>query len=328
MWILYPSPHSTASALSVVVFNLGGNEALALCTARRCAMPRCCNDDNEKENSNRVAFVSSSSDGFQSRVRRLMYGLQTDRLEVTRPPEPQRVRLVASNEEIADALSTADAFVVTANESPVDTDALTSAIPFCDPARLKTVVLMSKQGVVGNEGGSFFGGGGGKNFLKAEDNLRSLLKSQVPDCSLAILRCGVLKGGGPGYSRLGGRVEGLEDEPETGLTSIYYSGNFDLANAMTSISHDRFTLGANLVQGDPNKMPNAFMMAAKKDSVDASPTETNICTAAVVATSLVEIMCTNSDKKGRDDLEISLGCDKSEQLPTVEDIVQEVKALI
>lgn len=300
------------SALSVVVIDKGGTEALALCTAKRCATPR-----PEQDKANVVSFISPKTDGFMFRAQRLMYGRDSDDLETTRPTPNERVRLVATNDEIADALGSADAFIVVANESPVDTGNLVSAFSYA--GSLKHVLLMSKQDVSG--GGSLFGGG--KDFKEAEEGFRDFVNSR--GSSLSILRCGILKGGGQGYSNLGGRLEGFEDKPETGLSLSFYNNNFDLANAMTTIQHDRFTLGADMVKGDPNKMPNFFMATAKKDSTEASPTDTNICTAAVVATSLVELCHENPALAN---LEISLGCNKSAELATVDDIAQKLTKLI
>jgi len=308
-WCIYFTGYPTAThALSVVVINQGP-ETLALCSAKRCATA-----------GNSVSFISSAEDTTQKRQRRLMYGFNSDQEERYRPQSDDRVKLVSSGDEIADVLEPADAFIIAAHEKPVDTETLKVAFSYTSSS-LKRVVLISRQDASGGGGGFF--GGGGVSYQKAEEELRSLLKTY--GCSLAILRCGVLKGGGPGNSNLGGRLEDCENEPELGLSSVFYSSNFDVASSMSTINHDRFTIGANIMKGDPNKMPNAFMTAAMKDSTDASPTETNICTAALVASSLIE-MC--DGKSELPDLEISLGCGKSEDFPTSEGIIQQIKQLV
>jgi len=313
-----------SSALSIVVINQGGPESLALCTAKRCARPT---DDPTAETFNNVALLSASDKGTQKRQSRLMYGFESDPQEKTRPPQDQRVKLVFTGDAIADALEPADALVIIAHDKAIDTDKIKPVFSYVS-SKLKRVVLISKQTASSSSspfGFSFGGGGGGGNYQSAEEQFRSMIKSKVEKCSLSILRCGTLKGGGAGYSQLGGRIEGFEEKQDMGLSPHFYGTNYDLSNAMTTVSHDRFALAPDIVKGDPNTMPNSFMISAKKDSTEPSPTETNICTAAVVATALVD-MC-NDDGLDLNDLEISLGCSKGNELPTVEQITQQVRQL-
>lgn len=234
----------------------------------------------------------------------------------------ERVKLISTGEEIGAAIAPADVFVVVAHESPVTAAELRPAFSYASD-RLKSVVLLSRQDAKGSKSGGVFGMGG-KNYATSEEDFRTMIQEACSGSSprLSILRCGALKGGGPGYSNLGGRLEGYESYPENGLSSLLYKNNLDIANSMTTISHDRFTLGLKLAKGDPHTMPYGFMISAKKDSFEASDTETNICTAAVVATALLEL----SFDLGKG-IEVSLGCEKSEEFPTVETVKQELQNL-
>jgi len=284
--------------------------------------------DANSDGFNKVSLVTTSDEATQSRQYKYMYGSEEDPEEINRPPTSQRVQFVSSGEEIASALEDADSLVIVSPESPLDVPKLSPVLQYTTTA-LQSVVLLSRQDIGKGEeksGGNFFGklmGGDNNNFKQSEDKFRSLLKDSSPQASLCTLRCGTLKGGGPGYSSLGGRLEGYETAPEIGLSSTFYKNNFDLSNAMTTISHDKFTLAPMIQKGDPNTMPNGFVKAGMKDSIEASPVETNICTASLVASTLVKL-----GVEIEEDLEFSLGCEKSEDFPTVKEVEELMKNLM
>jgi len=312
------------ASFNVVIVNQGGPETLALCTAKRCCSATATSNDDY----NKVSLVTKSDKRTQSRQYRYMWGIDTDPEEITRPPKLNRVEFVSSGEEIASALESADSLIVVSYDSPIDVKKISPVLQYTSE-ELKSILLLSRQdaGTLGNsDGGNIFGklmGGGSSQYKQSEEEFRKVVQESRSSPSLSVLRCGTLKGGGPGYSNLGGRLEGCEANPELGLSSILYKNNFDLNNAMNTISHDKYTLSPVIQIGDPNKMPNGFMVAAVKDSTDASPVETNICTAAVVASAMVNL----GYMEGQD-LEISLGCEKSEDMPTVEEVMDTIKELM
>ena len=82
---------------------------------------------------------------------------------------------------------------------------------------------------------------------------------------LSIVRAGALKGGGPGREEL---------DTELGLSKIYYNSIFELQQAMVTMAHDKFTLGAHVVAGDV-PMANGLQQTMNKASFEPKPDESN-----------------------------------------------------
>jgi hypothetical protein len=222
----------------------------------------------------------------------MMYGANK------KPPEGENsASVVASGADIGAALSTTNCLALNCYSETLQEARLNTALGACG-SNLSRVVLLSQMGATLSNGGGFMGllGGGGpgateKMVKKACD---------AKGVELSIVRAGALKGGGPGKEEL---------DTELGLSKIYYNSIFELQQAMVTMAHDKFTLGAHVVARDV-PMANGLQQTMNKGSFEPKPDESN---RIVVAGAMVAAML--ADKP----IDISVGCAKGEMPPTLQE---------
>lgn len=159
------------------------------------------------------------------------------------------------------ALSKADGIILVCEDQGVEDifiDTLLNNSP-----KLKNLALLSTQG--------------GK-FKAMENSIRTkceeLGTSPGQAIAFSVLRAGILVGGGPG-----GDVEKQVGE-EWGLSKYYYDNKFDLTDAMTTMSMDKFTMGVKVTPGDPFKGPNFFSKIMASNSFEPRDGDTGRVAAA------------------------------------------------
>mmetsp|Transcript_8247 Transcript_8247/g.14951 ORF Transcript_8247/g.14951 Transcript_8247/m.14951 type:complete len:337 (+) Transcript_8247:24-1034(+) len=222
----------------------------------------------------------------------MMYGADDKK-----PPEGENsASVVASGADIGAALSTTNCLALNCYSEMLQEARLNTALGACG-GNLSRVVLLSQMGATLSNGGGFMGllgGGPGateKIVKKACD---------AKGVELSIVRAGALKGGGPGKEEL---------DTELGLSKIYYNSIFELQQAMVTMAHDKFTLGAYVVAGDV-PMANGLQQTMNKGSFEPKPNESN---RIVVAGAMVAAML--ADKP----IDISVGCAKGEMPPSLQE---------
>jgi len=246
-----------------------------------------------------------SSSGIDSSYR-IMYGKDDDDDSKTKEIDSTMVKMVSSNEEIANALGNANSLVLIGYDTPINEEQLNLLVGAAS-SKLSKVVLLSKMGVTKAKGGGFFGGGGGdKKLVESENRIREL--AQTDKLDLSIIRAGVLKGGGPGDDNSNG----------SGLSKSYYSTIGDLLEFNIAQGHDTFTLGIQdaVTTGDQMELPNMIQQMGTKSSFEPSPSDTN---RVVVASSIVATLLLDRDDIASFPLEFSVGAARSEQLPTMDE---------
>lgn len=169
---------------------------------------------------------------------------------------------VVSVDDIATALKPCEGLIMTL---PNPTEKSMSAL-FENAPKLKRLAMLSSIG--------------GK-LSKAENYLRELCEEKK--CQFSVVRVGVLKGGGPGEVATTGPDAG-KALTDYGLSKAYYDTLVDLSLAQTTMAHDRFTLGADVVAGDPYKPQNFILEIATSGEFGPKKTDTN---RVVAASSLV-----------------------------------------
>ena len=122
-------------------------------------------------------------------------------------------------------------------------------------------------------------------------------------CPLDTFAVGILKGGGPG----GGQDAPRVGDMELGLSKAYYDGIAELETYMTTQAHDRFTLGATVLAGDPLDLPSALMRIGRRGSFDPRDDETSRIVGAAAAVHAIRHPST---------VELSIGAAKGEAPPT------------
>mmetsp|Transcript_6704 Transcript_6704/g.11955 ORF Transcript_6704/g.11955 Transcript_6704/m.11955 type:complete len:107 (+) Transcript_6704:906-1226(+) len=70
---------------------------------------------------------------------------------------------------------------------------------------------------------------------------------------------------------------------------VRYDTIFELGEAMTTMSHDRFTVGAAVSKGDPvEPETNPIKAIAQKEKFDPSPNDTNRAVAGAVVVAILQ----------------------------------------
>eukprot|EP00560_Eucampia_antarctica_P008671 CAMPEP_0197825220 /NCGR_PEP_ID=MMETSP1437-20131217/2340_1 /TAXON_ID=49252 ORGANISM="Eucampia antarctica, Strain CCMP1452" /NCGR_SAMPLE_ID=MMETSP1437 /ASSEMBLY_ACC=CAM_ASM_001096 /LENGTH=90 /DNA_ID=CAMNT_0043425129 /DNA_START=194 /DNA_END=466 /DNA_ORIENTATION=+ len=82
------------------------------------------------------------------------------------------------------------------------------------------------------------------------------------------------------------------------------------------MSHDKFTLGADISKGDGIELPNMFVQMGSKASFEASPYDTN---RAVLAHVIVASLLL-SDGIADETVEFSVGSQKADRIPSMESL--------
>eukprot|EP00316_Scyphosphaera_apsteinii_P009969 CAMPEP_0119320776 /NCGR_PEP_ID=MMETSP1333-20130426/53391_1 /TAXON_ID=418940 /ORGANISM="Scyphosphaera apsteinii, Strain RCC1455" /LENGTH=248 /DNA_ID=CAMNT_0007327571 /DNA_START=235 /DNA_END=981 /DNA_ORIENTATION=- len=170
------------------------------------------------------------------RANRLMYG---DRWASIDPA--YRARLACTNTQIGSALNHAEGMILVAESG--GEAALEKALPYA--SRLRRIVLLSCIG--GSKGGR---GNLGEGFDPRTEPVVEQLAANA-DVELAILRVGILKGGG----EAGGVDEDCSSTPCIGLDkAVYYSslkpGGYESPGSRCARAYDKLTLGAAISLGD------------------------------------------------------------------------------
>jgi hypothetical protein len=265
-----------ANGLSTVVFGPESRELLLL-TSKIAAREGI-----------ETSYISAS--GSETLSRRLMYG--PDYSEEGKD-EPGKAKPVSSGEDIQECLEKANSICLICHDNAIEEKTVNTLIDSAGED-LSKVVLLSKMGASTAKGG-FFGGGDSK-LSEGENAIRELCKSKNLD--LSIVRAGILKGGGPG-----------RDGNGFGLDSCYYNTLIDIVEASVTMAHDKFTLGADVTQGDTIALPNMFAQMGLKSSFEASPYDTNriVVSGAVVAAIRHE-----------NPVEFSVSAERAEEAPSME----------
>lgn len=230
--------------------------------------------------------------GTESGCRRLMYGTEYADADVD---EPGMAKPISDGGDMQDALKSATCLTLVSYDAAVEEAAVNTLLE-SSGEELSKIVLLTKMGVTKAKGG-FFGGGKDAERLDSEKALRKLCDDK--GLTLSIVRAGVCKGGGPG-----------PDGCDFGLSNAYYNTLIDAVEASVTMAHDKYTLGADCVKGDPIELPNAFSQMTTKSSFEACEYDTNriVAASATVATMFAE-----------DPLDFSVSSAKGDQLPTMEE---------
>ena len=266
-----------ATALSTVVFGPQSRELLLL-TAKLAAREG-------------ISTSCICSEGTEVGCRRLMYGTSYADAGID---DHDKAKPISAASDIGAVLATCESLTLINYDAPVEESLWKTLIQNTGP-QLSKIVVLSKMGVTRAKGGFF--GGVDKKLLDAEMCIRTTCAEK--NLSLTIVRAGILKGGGPG-----------KDGNDFGMDKVYYNTLFDIVEASVTMAHDKFTVGAEVEQGDPIDLPNAISQMATKSSFEPRRGETNrIVAAGATVAALMH------DKP----MEISVSSTKSEQLPTMED---------
>jgi len=167
----------------------------------------------------------------------------------------RRPEFAADGDSTGLALSKADGIIIACEDRAVE-DGIVDALLDNAP-RLRTVALLSAHG--------------GK-FEAMENSIRAKCEGRA--LAFSVLRAGILVGGGPG-----GDVE-KQDGEEWGLSKYFYDNKFDLTDAMTTMSMDKFTMGVRVTPGDPFKGPNFFSKIMAGNSFEPRDGDTGRVAAA------------------------------------------------
>ena len=266
-----------AFALSTVVFGPQSRELLLL-TAKLAAREG-------------ISTSCICSEGTEAGCRRLMYGSSYADDGVD---DHDKAKPISAASDIGTALATCESLTLINYDAPVEESLWKTLIQNTGP-QLSKIVVLSKMGVTRAKGGFF--GGVDKKLLDAEMCIRTTCAEK--NLPLTIVRAGILKGGGPG-----------KDGNDLGMDKVYYNTLFDIVEASVSMAHDKFTVGAEVEQGDAIDLPNAISQMATKSSFEPRRGETNrIVAAGATVAALLQ------DKP----MEISVSSTKSEQLPTMKE---------
>lgn len=268
---------SSVQGLSTVVYGPQSRELLLL-TSKLAA----------REN---VETYTVCAPGTEIGCRRLMYGKEYADAAVDMEGN---AKPISDGGDMQSALMKATCLTLIGYDEPVDGSAVSTLIESSGPDLCK-IVLLSKIGVTQAKGG-FLGGGKDTKLLESEKDIRKIADDK--NLKLSIVRAGTLKGGGPGV-----------DDNDYGLSQMYYNSLIDSVEASVTMAHDRFTLGIDVVKGDPLELPNMFTLMASKSSFDPSPVETNriVVAGATVAALLAE-----------EPIEFSVSAAKGMELPSME----------
>lgn len=179
-------------------------------------------------------------------------------------------RPISEVDDIAEALAKCEAVVVCCDLTSGPPSARAIRGIFSTAQRLKHVSMLSSIG----------GGKASWPFGKSLDSGEMLIRDscQKRNVQFSLVRSGALKGGGPGEVATSGPRAG-QALTDHGLSKAYYDTIFDLAQAQTTMAYDRFTIGANVVAGDPYTPPNLLISAAT--AADFKPRKTDANRVAV-----------------------------------------------
>jgi hypothetical protein len=261
---------SSVDGLSTVVYGPQSRELLLL-TSKLAA----------REN---VETFTVCAPGTEIGCRRLMYGKDYADAGID---EEGNAKPISDGGEMQSALQKATCLTLVGYDEPVEGSAVVTLLESSGPD-LSKIVLLSKMGITRAKGG-FLGGGKDVQLLESEKAIRQICTEK--NLKFSIVRAGSLKGGGPGT-----------DGNDYGLSTMYYNSLIDSVEASVTMAHDRFTLGAECVKGDPVDFPNMLTLMTTKSSFDPSPFETNriVAAGAAVAALLAEepVEFTVSSAKG------------------------------
>jgi len=253
-----------------------------------------------------AAYVCAS--GSETVARKLMYGTDYSEQGVD---EVGNANPVVSGEDIQEALQKCNSICLIGYDTPIEEKYLNTLVDSAGE-NLSKIVLLSKMGVskAENKGSGFFGGGGGDSQLWGSENrVRSLCESK--NIHLSIVRAGILKGGGAGR---------VENNVDIGLNKSYYDTLLDIVEAQVTMSHDKFTLGADISKGDGIELPNMFVQMGSKSTFEASPNDTN---RAVLANVIAASLLLEQNKP----VEFSVSSEKAEKIPSLESLLKNLQSL-
>ena len=227
-----------------------------------------------------ASIICAADDNFVRRSMISMYGVKKmdDKSEEEGCPQ-----FVSDGDSIGKALAAADGIHIVCEDTGMDAKKVGTILS--NAPNVRHVTVLSRMG--------------GK-LREFEDMMRQESRISDGSVALSVVRAGALKGGGPGD------IEG----EEWGLSKNYYDSNFDLGDAMITMSSDRFTLGAKITKGDPFKAPNFFSMMKSKDSFEPSDTDTGRTAAAQALLSAV---------RRKIGVDVSLSTAKAKVPPTPEE---------
>jgi hypothetical protein len=232
--------------------------------------------------------------GTESGCRNLMYG---PAYAAAGKDDPGNAKPICQPEDMQRALERAECMILIGYDSPIDEKTINTFLEFSGD-NLYKLVLLSKIGVSRAKGG-FLGGGDDVKLLECEKLLSRICKDR--NLGFSIVRAGSLKGGGPG-----------EDNGNTSmaLDKSYYNTILDIVESKTAEAHDKFTIGAECLMGDPLEIPSLITRMSSKSSFEPMPGETNriVAAAACVAASKFDT-----------DIEVTVSSHKSRQVPTMEE---------
>ncbi|KAJ1457228.1 hypothetical protein M885DRAFT_515552 [Pelagophyceae sp. CCMP2097] len=249
----------------------------------------------------KASLVVSGKDARQvEKCRTLMYGREYGAAGVD---EKSKAEMVQGPDAIAIALKAAQGIIICCDEKsgPPSAGFISALFTKDNSPKLKTVALLSRPGK-----------GGSAGFLTkslAESDAAVAAAAKARNVKLAVVRCGTLKGGGPGAIS---RAKGTAGTSFTdfGLDAFYYSTLGDLSAATALMAHDQFALGASVVNGDPFVLPN--VLNAAWTASDFKPRETD-ANRAVAAGALLGALVREKDA------EFSISCEAATAAPTFEE---------
>lgn len=256
-----------------------------------------------------VSVVTGSNDQLMWQCRAMMYGRDYAAAGVD---EAGKAYPIMGVEAIGDALQEAQGVVLCFDEKsgPPNDKYISVLFDVAASPKLKSVAMLSKIG------------GGGPDIPVLSKSLAPLEKSLKQVCAnrglpLSIVRAGILKGGGPGEVSRAPPDAG-KSKTDYGLDVYFYSTLFDIGNAMTTMSHDTFALGASITNGDPFKPSNPI--AAFGEAGDFAPRKTDANRVNVASALLAAVA------RGKD-ADFTVSCEEANAPPTMPEWTQMVQGL-
>jgi len=245
--------------------------------------------------SGRPTTLFSASGAAQDIWLEQMYGVEDPSVAVEDTLDPLRPSMASSPADREAALTSAEALALISDGAVMPDAALTSVLSAAP--QLKRIVLLSKMGVTRASAGPLGLGKDGVEQLNAEQRIKAACESA--NIGLSIVRCGTLKGGGPG------RTENTKD---IGLARPYYDNVMDIETLRMTQAYDKVTLGAKCTAGDPIQPANTIQRALRKGSFEPHDDETS----RIVACGALVAAINHDDPP----LEFSVSAAKAETAPT------------
>mmetsp|Transcript_21082 Transcript_21082/g.21394 ORF Transcript_21082/g.21394 Transcript_21082/m.21394 type:complete len:301 (-) Transcript_21082:183-1085(-) len=219
-------------------------------------------------------------EGNGSSCRTLLYGKNRDSKEGD-------VQFVENLEDVGDAIKMSENIIMVCDTAPMSESFLTAVLNRSE--KCKRSILLSRMGISRAQK-NLFGGGKEVAMRECEDTVRKEAANR--GIELSIVRCGKLKGGGPG-----------REGSDFGLSKVYYDGLFEMEEAMVTQAYDKFTLGGkSCFLGDPIDPGNTFMQLANKGTFEPKLDESSriVTAGSVVAAALYDkpVEFTVSSSKG------------------------------